>query len=589
MIDLDVIVKDYKLFVDTCFLLHTKAKDVFYGVLPPILLRYGKKLILPHRVILEVGRLRNSEKENTKRNAINAYNIINEYINNNMLTIHGEPNDPFADNVFHYVFSKFKTQYNLCLLTQDSALSKDITDLGKLESINSSYQIKVLKIDNDGNVTAWKQIHSNYDKRFDKSLKEWQAIHRKPSSIKNSFIPTLKDKVYCDVFGEITLIEKIDSGGEGIIYLTSNNMACKIFFNGKLTNNKLDKLMLMCSKPVNIDGVCWPKELVKNEQGEIVGYIMPRAQGIPMQKCMFVKPLLKKYFPNWKREDLVSLAIVICRKIEELHKQNILIGDINPLNILIKTNNEIYLVDSDSYQIGSYPCAVGMVNYTAPEIQGKRFSEFLRTQHHELYAVATLIFMILLPGKPPYSHQGGGTPADNIKKANFSYPFGGKSNQKTPQGPWRFIWSNLPYMTKKAFYDCFHENKRPSINEWLDILAAYQQNIQNGWMSNELFPTSFKKINQYAQDTFGAEQNMEQLTCDNCQKEFDVLPSRIPKIMGYKQILCPNCIEHKKTTGDWLYCCECGDQFLFNLFEQDFFEEQGFEPPIRCKRCRNSK
>lgn len=38
--------------------------------------------------------------------------------------------------------------------------------------------------------------------------------------------------------------------------------------------------------------------------------------------------------------------------------------------------------------------------------------------------------MIMLPGKPPYSQQGGGYPGDNIKNMDFSYPFGENSNKK---------------------------------------------------------------------------------------------------------------------------------------------------------------
>ena len=38
---------------------------------------------------------------------------------------------------------------------------------------------------------------------------------------------------------------------------------------------------------------------------------------------------------------------------------------------------------------------------------------------NENFAVATLLFMIMLPGKPPYSQQGGEDPVSNIMKMNF--------------------------------------------------------------------------------------------------------------------------------------------------------------------------
>ena len=36
---------------------------------------------------------------------------------------------------------------------------------------------------------------------------------------------------------------------------------------------------------------------------------------------------------------------------------------------------------------------------------------------------------------------------------DFSYPFGDSSNKKTPDGPWRYIWSHLTYDLKKVFYN----------------------------------------------------------------------------------------------------------------------------------------
>jgi len=91
----------------------------------------------------------------------------------------------------------------------------------------------------------------------------------------------------------------------------------------------------------------------------------------------------------------VQLAINILERISYLHRLNVLLGDINPLNILVKDENTIYFVDCDSYQIEGFPCAVGTVDFTAPEIQGVDFRTFLRAPEHELFAVATLLFMML--------------------------------------------------------------------------------------------------------------------------------------------------------------------------------------------------
>lgn len=111
-------------------------------------------------------------------------------------------------------------------------------------------------------------------------------------------------------------------------------------------------------------------------------------------------------FPQWNRMHLVELACTILRKIDKLHQYNVLIGDINPDNILLVDEKTVYFVDTDSYQVGAYPCPVGTDTFTPAARQGMDYSTFLRTKEDELFAVATLLFVILFPGKAPYSAMG---------------------------------------------------------------------------------------------------------------------------------------------------------------------------------------
>ena len=352
----------------------------------------------------------------------------------------------------------------------------------------------------------------------------------------------------------------------------------------------------MLEKPISFKGICWPIDAATNASNKFVGYLMPAAKGIPMQKGMFVKPLLKKNYPNWTRRNLIELAITILKPIKHLHDCNVLIGDINPLNILIQSDKEIYIVDTDSFQIEDYSCPVGMVNYTAPEIQGENFEKFLRNRNHEHFAIATLLFMILLPGKSPFSHQGGGNPSKNIKSRHFPYPLGDKSTGKAPEGPWRFIWSNLPYKAKKAFYQCFAEDSRLSVIKWLDIFSSYQMALNKEHVSNELFPTTYKRVSKHAKEEYGAEDNYETITCSQCKISFSMQRERAKKMREYTNaLLCRDCTllkmeekELKKSQGNNITCNACGNQFFFNLGEQHFFKEKGLAWPKRCEDCRKN-
>jgi serine/threonine protein kinase len=227
---------------------------------------------------------------------------------------------------------------------------------------------------------------------------------------------------------------------------------------------------------------------------------MPKANaesGFELQTCVFNPALLKLKLADWDRINLVNLSITIIEKIKILHDNDIIIGDINPFNILIKDDKTVYFVDVDSYQVDNYPCPVGTVHFTAPEIQNvDSFNKLIRTKEHEYFAVATLLFMIFHAGKTPFSFQGGGNMKENIISMNFSYPLGDEDNYLAPQGMWEFIWSELSYEIRKAFYTVFKENIRLDITDWLNILNIYLEDLRQGTYPKSIFPNSTEKIVQ---------------------------------------------------------------------------------------------
>jgi DNA replicative helicase MCM subunit Mcm2 (Cdc46/Mcm family) len=38
-----------------------------------------------------------------------------------------------------------------------------------------------------------------------------------------------------------------------------------------------------------------------------------------------------------------------------------------------------------------------------------------------------------------------------------------------------------------------------------------------------------------------------------------------------------------------LKCVDCGNTFTWTAEEQEFFRDRGYEPPKRCKACRQAK
>lgn len=321
----------------------------------------------------------------------------------------------------------------------------------------------------------------------------------------------------------VTLGSVLGEGGEGSVFKTNTPYVAKVYKPEKTTSHRLAKLQALLHMGLSCPGICLPKALLYNSKNEFVGYLMEKADGVKLRN-LYIKPLLKKTFPHWRKRDLTELCVNILRRIGYLHSKGIVLGDINPDNILVRTPKEVYFVDCDSYQVDGYPCAVGTIPFTAPELQNKgAYDSFLRTIGNENFAVAVLLFSLMVTGQMPYNQKGGETSQGNIINMDFSYPLGEKSNKKTPNGPWRFLWSHLPKYLKEAFYETFSkggkystESSRLSAFEWYKKLNYYLGLLDTGKlgeqdkMSEELYPTRFKK-----------QKGVTYVTCPRCNEDTD--------------------------------------------------------------------
>ena len=131
------------------------------------------------------------------------------------------------------------------------------------------------------------------------------------------------------------------AGGEGILYRTDHSgLVAKIYYKEQRTKRRYEKLKAMIQNPVKDPWICWPCNLLVNRSGQFAGYLMPQARSGAVQigKSLFLignPKLREKMLPDWNREDLVKTAIAITNSVRVLHEKKILMGDINPGNILI--------------------------------------------------------------------------------------------------------------------------------------------------------------------------------------------------------------------------------------------------------------
>lgn len=600
--------KNYKMFIDTCSLLSEFAEKFWEHVIP-ILKEEKTDIIVPLRVYEEVEKFasdpqlcmrKSPDNPELNRLAKAAKEKIIKLQSDGLIRVLGDKNDNFADNVFQTVFTQYRMKYNLLLITQDKNLCDDIMRISESKAVTVSTKIEVRRINKHGYLSYIENTKTDPAKNTSKPTPKTYTRKKEESvpisedeifahadtltatsgTITVTHYPADGETVIAERGGnrkQIKLIKAGNSGGEGTIFTTDiPNVVAKIYKPGKVDKAKYEKLKLMISKKIDCEGVCFPIALLYNTKDEFIGFLMNKAQGKELQKCLFIPQLLKKYFPNWKKKDTVQLCITILNKFKYLHDRNIILGDINPNNILVVSPTEVYFVDTDSYQIEGYPCPVGTINYTAPEIQRKKFDTFLRTIGNEQFAVATLLFMIMLPGKPPYSLQGGENQIDNIINGDFAYASGERTNGKAPEGLWRYIWSHLPRYLKDDFYETFRkgglqstETTRFSDDDWLRKFEHYAELLadengkflSNDIMSADLFPTRLKK-----------DANTTYVKCKLCQRDVDEERTE----QGY----CRDCLR----AGETYRCSRCGGEMVYTNYQKLIRHARKYDT---CKTCND--
>lgn len=373
----------------------------------------------------------------------------------------------------------------------------------------------------------------------------------------------------------IHLTMKLAEGGEGAVYKTDiKGYVAKIYFRERLTSDRRDKLKIMISKPVSFPGICFPEALVLNSRGEFTGYLMREAKGFELGRSIFQPKLLLKKFPKWNKRDLIDLSLTILDKIKYLNELNVIMGDINPANILVVSPKEVYFVDCDSYQVEGFPCPVGTANFTAPEAQGRDYKTFLRTQEMENFAIATLLFMIMLPGKAPYSVKGGASPEHNIKEGIFPYPHKETETDRTPPGKWGYIWSHMSYRTRLAFYENFRKGEphfsphdRYDANQWISVFKDYRRvidkMIHNDPMSLEVFPSreKMKKCKDCGKMYVPDRSNYTPYcaACDSKYSHRNTYSGN--RVSASNKKTCPYCGSYQ-IPAHWNYCNNCKDKVV---------------------------
>lgn len=162
----------------------------------------------------------------------------------------------------------------------------------------------------------------------------------------------------------------ITEGGEGFIYDYGNSVI-KIYKPHIDLAKKQQKVQQLLNEKLPANVVA-PTELVYDSSRRFIGYVMQKID----HECF--KMLANKRYvktQNITTKDVLMLLDDLWKTITHLHNRRIYIGDLNDQNVLFDlTAKRSYLIDVDSWSIGSVPCEVAMDLFKDPNIKGDNFN-----------------------------------------------------------------------------------------------------------------------------------------------------------------------------------------------------------------------
>ena len=255
--------------------------------------------------------------------------------------------------------------------------------------------------------------------------------------------------------------QSIGRGGEGGIYPIENDrsLCCKLFKNG-LTPEQAERLSDVIEKfrqirretPELEKYICPPEELVY-DYDKTVGYLMRYVRGRPLSfYTSFEANLLEAY----SRKDQLLLCEQTAYVVGMLHRAGIVIGDLDPSNIIVRSDGSIAFVDLNGagFSLGnkSYEATALHSAMISPEQIAARGSAL--TRYDDLWALQTIIFKLLLPSFEPYNYKNCKEVEEDILEGNYHF----YDEKLVVSDVAAALYNALPIRLKLYFMHCFHRD-----------------------------------------------------------------------------------------------------------------------------------
>ncbi|RVT39648.1 topoisomerase DNA-binding C4 zinc finger domain-containing protein [Sphingobium algorifonticola] len=280
--------------------------------------------------------------------------------------------------------------------------------------------------------------------------------------------------------------KKIGKGGEGDVFLLAAqpDRAVKIYKEA-LRGSREAKVRAMVEGKLasGTDLVAFPDATVDAAKGGFVGFVMRLVSGFQPVHELYSPKSRKLHFPDKDYRFLVRAAINIARAVGKVHQAGCVIGDFNHSGVLVAKDATVALIDADSFQFSRegrvFPCAVGVPDFTPPELHSVNLATATRTHAHDHFGLAVAIFHLLAMGKHPYAGRFAGgdlTMSEAIAQNRFAFSQIRKAETRTVPPPGAVSLKDFPLPVARAFEAAFGLDPalRPDAAQWILVLKELE-------------------------------------------------------------------------------------------------------------------
>jgi DNA-binding helix-hairpin-helix protein with protein kinase domain len=292
----------------------------------------------------------------------------------------------------------------------------------------------------------------------------------------------------------VRLDTELARGGEALVYRVHGQPALVAKVYTKAHPGYEHKLQWMRGNPpadpnraLGHPSIAWPEDLLRDVNGRLVGFTMPFVPGAVPALDVLSPRRRAQVLPAFDRRYLHRTARNLALAVHALHSGDYVIGDLNQSNVLVMPSALVTVIDTDSFQVREprpaqiviYPCPVGKPDYTPPELQGQPFAGMVRLPEHDLFALAVLLFQLLMEGSHPFRGAWlppGDPPTLEEKIVRGLYPYAVPQPREVAPPPDAAGLDALHPPLADLFDQCFRAGHgsprlRPAAEAWARALA----------------------------------------------------------------------------------------------------------------------